>query len=251
VATPSIHIGTSGWHYGHWVGPFYPPGMRSPDFLGYYSRRFRAVEINNTFYRMPDPQVMATWRDATPRDFVFACKANRYVTHMKKLRDPGRSLPGFFSAVDSLGTKLGPILFQLPPRWRVDGPRLRAFLEALPIGRRYAFEFRDRSWFVPEVYQALADHNAALCAYDLGGFRSPIESTADFAYVRLHGPNGNYRGRYDGRTLFGWVRRFLDWAGQGRRVYCFFDNDERGYAATDALHMLRLIARHGGGEADR
>ena len=238
-----IHIGTSGWHYGHWVGPFYPIGMKPADFLSHYARHFPAVEINNTFYRLPTPEVLAAWRASTPAGFVFACKASRYITHMKKLKDPEPGIRPFVDAVDVLGAKLGPILFQLPPRWHVDAVRLRTFLAALPAGRRYAFELRDETWFTSDVYDALAEHNAALCIYDLGGFRAPVKVTADFAYVRLHGPDGPYRGQYDGRTLSGWVRRFRRWAGEGRDVYCFFDNDERGYAIQDARRMLQMVKR--------
>ena len=238
-----IHIGTSGWHYGHWVGPFYPEGVKPEDYLAYYAGRFAAVEINNTFYRLPAPEVLAGWRVSTPPAFMFACKASRYITHMKKLKDPEQSIRSFFDAVDVLGAKLGPVLFQLPPRWHVDAARLRTFLAALPGGHRYAFEFRDETWFTPDVYEALADHNAAFCIYDLDRSRSPVKITADFAYVRLHGPDGPYRGQYDGRTLSGWVRRFRRWTGEGRDVYCFFDNDERGYAVDDAHRMLQMVRR--------
>jgi len=237
-----IHIGTSGWHYDHWVGPFYPKDIKPKDFLSFYAERFAAVEINNTFYQLPEPETLAHWRDAAPAGFVFACKASRYITHMKKLKDPPESIRRFFEVVDTLEQKLGPILFQLPPRWHVDLQRLAAFLEALPGNRRYAFEFRDESWSNREVYDALSRHNAAFCIYDLAGRRSAIEVTADFAYVRLHGPGEAYRGSYDGRTLFGWVRRFLTWRDEGRDVYCFFDNDEKGYAALDALRIKEMLA---------
>lgn len=238
-----IHIGTSGWHYAHWVGPFYPEGTKPKEFLPYYAEHFSAAEINNTFYQLPAPETLAQWRDMTPEGFVFACKASRYITHMKKLKDPQESIKRFFEVTEKLGKKLGPVLFQLPPRWHVDVARLEAFLDALPGRCRYTFEFRDESWFDAEVYRALARHNAAFCIYDLAGRRSAIEVTADFVYVRLHGPDGAYRGSYDGRTLSGWVRRFLGWRGEGRDVYCFFDNDEKGYAASDALRTLDMLER--------
>ncbi len=238
-----VLVGTSGWHYAHWVGPFYPAAAKAKDFLDLYCKSFDAVEINNTFYRMPGPDTLAAWREATPPQFVFACKASRYITHMKKLKDPAPALLRLLDGVGALGAKLGPILFQLPPHWHVDATRLRDFLAVLPADHRYAVEFRDRSWLVPAVYDALRDHNVALCAYDFDGFRSPVQTTADFVYVRLHGPDGPYCGRYDGRTLSGWARRFQGWIEEGRDVYCFFDNDERGYAATDALRTRRMIAR--------
>jgi uncharacterized protein YecE (DUF72 family) len=142
-ATASIRIGTSGWQYAHWVGPFYPPGTSTASFLAYYSQVFRAAEINSTFCGLPSKRTLATWRDATPTDFVFACEASRYITHMKKLTDPKSSTKCFIQAIDDLGEKCGSVLFQLPPRWNLNLERLTAFLNALPKGYRYAFEFRD------------------------------------------------------------------------------------------------------------
>jgi uncharacterized protein YecE (DUF72 family) len=236
-----IVIGTSGWYYDHWIGPFYPEGMRPEAFLPYYAERFAAAEINNTFYQLPHRETLESWRDATPREFAFACKASRYITHMKKLKDPRDSIRRFMAVTEALGDKLGPILFQLPPRWHVDVGRLADFLDALPAGRRYAFELRDESWFCDAVYEALKRHGAAFCVYDLDGRRSPVRSTADFVYVRLHGPRERYRGRYDGRTLFGWARRFRHWRDEGLDVYCFFDNDENGYAPRDALRLKQMF----------
>jgi uncharacterized protein YecE (DUF72 family) len=236
-----VLVGTSGWHYRHWIGPFYPERTGPSAFLPYYADRFGTAEVNNTFYHLPKRETLAEWRDTTPQGFVFACKASRYITHMKKLKDPEDSIRRFFEVVETLDRKLGPILFQLPPRWRVDAGRLDSFLGALPSGRRYAFEFRDESWFVPDVYDVLARHGAALCIYDLAGRRSPVEAAAEFVYVRLHGPDGAYRGSYDGRALYGWVRRFRGWRDDGRDVYCYFDNDEKGYAARDALRMKEML----------
>lgn len=241
-APGALHIGTSGWHYRHWVGPFYPPGTEPADFLGFYARRFRSVEINNTFYHLPDRATLAAWRAATPSGFVFACKASRYLTHMKKLRDPEEATRNFFDVVTALGEKLGPVLFQLPPHWHADAGRLAQFLAALPQGFRIAFEFRDESWFAAPVFRLLERRGAACCAYDLDGRRSPVRMTADFAYVRLHGPDGPYRGRYDGRTLAGWARRLAAWQRSGRDAYCYFDNDEAGYAAGDALRLSFMLA---------
>ncbi len=238
-----IYIGTSGWRYDHWVGPFYPQDLAPDDFLVFYSQQFETVEINSTFYGLPSAATLAAWRNGTPSSFVFACKASRYITHMKKLKDPRQSTAKFFDAVDQLGNKLGPILFQLPPRWHANRDRLAAFLTTLPTQHRYAFEFRDQTWLADDVYELLARHHAALCMYDLGGRRSPVKVTAGFAYVRLHGPDGSYRGRYDGRTLFGWARRLCAWRQAGIDVYCYFDNDERGYAAEDARRLLDMINR--------
>ncbi len=236
-----IHIGTSGWHYAQWVGPFYPEGARPETFLAYYARVFRTTEINSTFYRLPTPEVLAAWRERVPSDFVFACKASRYITHMKKLKDPPQACRRFFEVVDTLAGKLGPILFQLPPRWRVDPDRLEAFLAALPRDRRFAFEFRDESWFTPVVYDLLQRHQAAFCVYDLGGRCAPARVTADFVYLRLHGPGGPYRGSYDAGALAAWARRILTWRKAGLDVYCYFDNDEQGYATQDARRLMELV----------
>ena len=125
-----IHIGTSGWHYGHWVGPFYPVDMKPEEFLAHYANLFRTVEINATFYKLPEPETLARWRQGTPRDFLFACKASRYTTHRKKLKDPKQSSARFFKRIAILGDKLGPVLVQLPPRWRVNRDRLQQFFES-------------------------------------------------------------------------------------------------------------------------
>jgi uncharacterized protein YecE (DUF72 family) len=243
MADGTVHIGTSGWHYRHWIGPFYPDGTSPDDFFAWYAGNLRWVEINDTFCQLPQPAVLAEWCDRTPRGFVFACKASRYITHMKKLKDPTETTARFFAAIVALGDKLEPILFQLPPRWHIDADRLARFLDALPAGFRFAFEFRDESWFTPRVFELLARHDTALCAYDFDGLRSPMRVTASFVYVRLHGPDGPYRGDYDGRTLFGWTRRFLTWRKSALDVYRYFDNDEAGFAAQNAVRRARMAAR--------
>jgi uncharacterized protein YecE (DUF72 family) len=241
VIDVSTYIGTSGWHYHHWVGAFYPHNLPHGAFLEYYANHFATAEINNSFYRLPEKKTLLRWRDAVPEGFVFSVKASRYLTHMKKLKDPREPLERLFDRVSVLGSKLGPILFQLPPRWRLNPERLKGLLEILPKNHRYAFEFRDYSWFDGEVYGLLAKHRAAFCVYDLDGRTSPKEITADFAYVRLHGPDGPYRGRYGARRLSGWGGVFSAWLEEGLEVYCYFDNDEAGYATQDALRLQRLL----------
>jgi uncharacterized protein YecE (DUF72 family) len=176
-----------------------------------------------------------------PEGFVFACKGSRFITHMKKLKDPKAGVARFFERIEGLGRKLGPVLFQLPPGWGPDCERLAAFLAALPAGHRYAFELRDARWFRREVLDLLETHNAACCAYDFDGRQSPVEHTADFAYVRLHGPGERYRGQYDDRTLKRWARRLKAWRTDGRDGYCYFDNDEKGYAPQDAMRLQQLL----------
>lgn len=234
-----IHVGTSGWHYPHWRGPFYAERLPSAEMLGFYCRRLRTVEINSSFYRLPARGTFRQWRRATPENFLFAVKASRYLTHMKKLKDPKAPLRQFLAHVEALGPKLGPILFQLPPRWRRDAARLREFLAALPRKRRYAFEFRDPDWFHTEVYQLLEQHNAAFCVFDLAGQESPRRLTADFAYLRLHGPSAwRYAGRYSPAQVRDWHDTCREWIAQGARdVFVYFDNDQAGYAALNALEL--------------
>jgi uncharacterized protein YecE (DUF72 family) len=224
------------------VGPFYPKGTGQAAFLASYARHFWSVEVNGTFYRLPSAETLRTWREETPKDFIFACKAHRYITHRKKLKDPQTTLDGFFEAIGELREKLGPILFQLPPHWHINVERLRKFLAALPDGYRYVFEFRDKSWFAPAVYDILSAKNAALCCYDLAGETSPLAVTADFIYLRLHGPGGPYQGSYDDQTLARWVRRLTAWGKSGLDGYCYFDNDEQGFAPRNARRLLELLS---------
>ncbi len=241
--TSQIRIGTSGWQYSHWQGPFYPEELAKRSFLEYFAQQFDTVEVNSFFYGLPKAETVTGWRETVPEGFEFAVKASRYITHMKKLKDPEASLGNFWDRVKLLGEQLGPVLFQLPPRWNVNVARLRSFLRFLPSGPRYAFEFRDASWFVPEVFALLEEQEAAFCIYELGEQASPVVTTADFVYVRLHGPKANYSGDYDDEALRGWARRLREWQGQGFDAYLFFDNDESGYAAQDGLRLRQLLGQ--------
>ncbi len=241
MANGHIHIGTSGWHYPHWVGPFYPAGTSSDQFLAFYTRHFRSVEINSTFYHLPARGTLDAWCRATPEDFLFACKASRFITHMKKLKEPEQSVARFFNAIQALRDKLGPILFQLPPRWRINVARLRTFLQALPRHYRYTFEFRDETWFTQDTLDILAEYGAGFCISDLAGRQSPEAVTADIVYIRLHGPGKAYQGHYDARVLRKWAKKCLAWSQEGKEVYCYFDNDEKGYAAKDALQLQSMV----------
>jgi len=168
-------------------------------------------------------------------------KASRYITHMKKLKDPERTLSPLLEVVQVLKPKLGPILFQLPPRWRLNLERFRDFLDALPAGHRYAFELRDPSWHDPRAYEVMAERGAAFCIYELAGTRSRKEVTAGFVYIRLHGPGGAYKGQYSTESLSGWAGAISAWARQGKEVFCYFDNDEAGYAPMDALRLQQML----------
>ncbi len=238
-----VRIGTSGWHYPHWRGPYYPQKLPSSHMLEFYARDFDSVEINNTFYHLPTAGTFETWERTTPEKFCFSVKGSRFITHQKKLTDPARILERFIPVVAGLGHKLGPILFQLPPRWHCNVDRLVAFLEALPLGYRYSFEFRDASWHSPAVYRALRQHNVAFCFYELAGFRTPLVVTADFAYVRLHGPGKPYQGKYSSAAMRAWARRLEQLSKQLAAAYVYFDNDEAGYAVHNASELKRLLFR--------
>jgi uncharacterized protein YecE (DUF72 family) len=242
-----MHIGTSGWHYSHWRGPFYPEDMRDDKMLDFYVRHFQTVEINNSFYRLPSEQTFNSWRDQTPSGFIFAVKASRYITHMKKLKDPESASQKFFAHAEALKKKIGPILFQLPPSWHINVDRLQAFLEKLPPGHRYAFEFRDPTWFNRQVIDLLKKHHAAFCVYDLAGQQSPKELTARFAYLRLHGPaEQKYSGRYTRPQLQKWLELCTEWLhGGAKQVFVYFDNDQSGYAALNAMELQEMAARAG------
>jgi uncharacterized protein YecE (DUF72 family) len=241
----AYYVGTSGWHYPHWRGPFYPHNLAPAAWLGFYARQFATVEINSSFYRLPSLAALRAWRQATPPGFSFALKASRYITHMKKLRAPRQSLRVFLGVTRALGKRCGPLLFQLPPRWRCNPERFAAFLRALPKNRECAFELRDRSWHNPEIYALLRRYNAAFCIYELAGFESPHTLTADFAYIRLHGPSAwAYAGCYSPDVLAQWAQRIRAWK-KLRRVYVYFDNDEAAYATRNALELRALLEGRG------
>lgn len=237
-----IHIGTSGWSYEHWLGPFYPPELGSGGRLAYYAERFTTVEINTSFYHLPSEKSLQGWRATVGEDFVFAVKASRYITHMKKLKEPETTLPPFLERIAALGPgRLGPILFQLPPKWRCNPDRLQRFLAYLPKAHRYAFEFRHPSWFGEEINELLARAGAAFCIYQIAGQLSPQTVTGDLVYIRLHGPDGAYQGSYPRETLVAWAAAVTGWAKEGKEVFCYFDNDQLGYAAENAAQLRDLI----------
>ena len=238
-----IHIGTSGWHYKHWVGTFYPPKMPASKMFAFYQQYFDTVELNNSFYRLPTPEAFVAWRETAAPNFCFAVKGSRFLTHNKKLKEPEQALQNLLPRAELLGEKLGPILFQLPPRWKLNLERLELFLEALPEYNRYAFEFREPSWNRDEVYKVLRHHNVAYCIYELAGIHTPFVVTANFAYVRLHGPDGKYQGCYAEDRLKGWAERIADWNTQLKAIYVYFDNDDSGYAPRNALELKQLVAR--------
>jgi uncharacterized protein YecE (DUF72 family) len=237
-----VRIGTSGWHYKHWLGVFYPAGTRPSEMFQIYARHFDTVEINNSFYQLPSATTFDNWRESSPRNFCYAVKASRFITHMKKLKDPQSSSAKFFLVADRLHQKLGPILFQLPPRWKVNVERLDEFLRTLPGEHQYAVEVRDETWLIPEVFDVLRQHNVAFCIHDFADMKIPREITADFTYLRFHGPtSAKYWGSYSDRDLRAWA----DWIKQHRRgltsIYAYFNNDPEGAAVRNALTLKQFV----------
>jgi uncharacterized protein YecE (DUF72 family) len=237
----ALRIGASGWHYQHWRAVFYPEDLPVSKWLEFYAQRFDTVELNNTFYRLPPETGVDGWRETVPTGFLFAAKGSRFLTHMKKLKDPEPGIAKFFERIDRLERKLGPIVFQLPPFWDVNTERLEAFLEALPPRHKYAFELRNPTWHTDDVYRILRRHNAAFCIYEIAGFQSGLELTANFTYIRLHGPAGAYQGSYPAATLRHWAERIRQWQKDLRAVYIYFDNDEAAYAVENAREFKRLL----------
>lgn len=237
-----IYIGTSGWYYEAWQGYFYPGKLSKDKMLKYYKNYFNTVEINNTFYGSPDSNTFNEWYEIVPKQFVFSVKANRYITHMKKLISADKTVPLFIDKVKELKEKLGPLLFQLPQHWKCNLNRLKEFVKILPEKYQYAIEFRDPDWFKEDVYKILTNRNIAFCIYDFDKRLSPKKITADFVYIRLHGPGTPYQDPYSKKTLEGWAGAIHTWSIQGNKVFCYFDNDNRGYAAKNAQQLLEMLS---------
>lgn len=239
-----IRIGTSGYHYKHWLGRYYPAGMKSNEMLKHYLRDFDTVELNNTFYQLPNESTFDAWRKTTPSDFLFAVKGSRFITHMIKLKDAQRGLTNFMPRAERLKGKLGPILWQLPPGWKVNVERLEEFLSLLPKEHRYTFELRNETWMTDAVLEVLKKYNAAFCIYELAGYHSPIELTADWTYIRLHGPTSfKYQGSYSDEQLAEWADRIRAWSKKLKGIYVYFDNDDSAYAVDNALTLKRMVEK--------
>jgi uncharacterized protein YecE (DUF72 family) len=227
-----LRIGTSGFSYPAWKGSFYPDKLPAKRMLAYYAERFCTVEINATFYRMPERDVLARWAAEVPAGFTFVLKAPGRITHAKRLVACGRELRQFTTKARVLGDKLGPLLFQLPPNFRADVPRLVAFLKRVPRDVRVAFEFRHPSWFCDETYAALRAHRAALCCADTDEQAAPLLATARFGYVRLR------RARYGHAALAKWARELR--ARRWRDAYVFFKHEDEGTGPRFAAKLEQL-----------
>lgn len=240
-----IRIGCSGWVYPHWRGRFYPEKLAVKNWFGFYAEHFDTVEINNSFYRLPKAGTFDGWREQAPEGFRYAVKANRFLTQAKKLKDCAEPLERMMTPFRHLGDRLGPILYQLPPRFRLNLERLENFLELIPGDVVNVFEFRDKSWYTDAVVALLERHGASFCAHDMPTLESPRVATGPIAYVRFHGGVGKYRGRYSDERLLGWADWMREQASGGRLVWAYFNNDIEGHAIHDALTLKAMIAQWG------
>ncbi len=236
-----LRVGTSGWHYPHWRETFYPAGMATEDFLAFYAAHFNTVELNNSFYQLPSRENFTSWAERVPADFLFAVKASRYLTHRKKLKDPEQPLSRLLENAAGLGSKLGPVLFQLPPKWRANPTRLAAFVGILPRSHRYVFEFRDPSWLTEEVYGILREAGCALCVASSPHFPEERRITADFLFLRFHGGKELYGSDYSRAELRDYARWAAPALERGMDVYAYFNNDAQGYAIGNALEFRGLL----------
>ena len=236
-----LYIGTSGWKYAHWENLFYPADLKKRDQLNYYTSLFTTVELNNSFYRSPTPENFKSWNKEVPDDFVYTVKANRFFTHLKKLNVQREDLDRFLIKSSLFEKKLGAVLFQLPPIWKINVERFASFLSLLPKGMRFVFEFRNPTWYDERIYSLLRLHNCAFCIYELDAHLSPREVTADFVYIRLHGPGEKYQGSYNKGTLKKWAKACMQWKGEGKDIFVYFDNDQLAYAPFNALMLKRML----------
>jgi uncharacterized protein YecE (DUF72 family) len=238
-----VRIGTSGWEYRHWRGRFYPTDLAKDRWLEHYVDQFDTVELNNSFYRLPEAETFAAWRDRLPDGFSMAVKASRYLTHMKRLSEPREPLERFWSRARRLGVHLGPVLYQLPPRWRRNPERLAEFLDRVPTNHPQAIEFRDPSWYHEDVDRLLRDAGIALCLHDMAGSERRGPPVGPFVYLRFHGSSGRYAGGYTAQHLAAAADRIADWASGGLACWAFFNNDPDAHAIRDALRLREYVAR--------
>jgi uncharacterized protein YecE (DUF72 family) len=237
-----IWIGTSGWTYDGWRGPFYPQKVPKKDWLAWYSGQFPTTEINGSFYRTPSLEAVRAWRDHTPANFLFAWKASKFITHWKRLSEKSaNSIELMETRLEALAPKVGPVLFQLPPQFAKQRDRLADFLDMLPHRYLYAFEFRHRSWYEDDVLELLRKRDVALCLSDHHDAPAPWEVTARHVYVRGHGPDGRYRDNYPDQALRAWARDIRKWQRQRRTVFVYFDNDQKSAAPTDARRLMQML----------
>lgn len=236
------HVGTSGWQYRDWRGPFYPRALPQREWLPYFASHFETVEVNNSFYRLPERSTFERWREQTPRGFIVTVKASRFITHLKRLKEPEDPVALFWERATGLGDRLGPVLFQLPPRFRADPDRLRRFVGVLPKEIRAAFEFRDDSWLTDEVFGILDRAGAALVWPDRPGTKADLPVAGGWLYVRFH--QGTRSGPdYRRDKLKRWASRIA--SADAREAFVYFNNDPTGAAIRDARTMIELLGAEG------
>jgi len=240
-----LRVGTSGWQYRDWRDAFYPRGVPLREWLRHYGERFATVELNNSFYRLPERSAFERWREETPDDFVVAVKMSRFLTHLKRLRDPEGPVDLFLERANGLGPKLGPVLLQLPPQLHADPPRLAEALDRFPKDVRVAVEPRHESWFDDRVRGLLEDRGAALCLADSPGRRTPAWRTADWGFVRFHEGRASPHPCYGDRALTTWAERIASMWPARADVFCYFNNDARACAVRDAATFAHLARRAG------
>ena len=238
---PRARVGCSGWQYKHWRGDFYPSELPVSRWFAHYATHFDTVEINNTFYRLPEESTFERWAEQAPQGFLYAVKASRFLTHMKKLKDPGEPLVRLFDRLRALAGHLGPVLYQLPPGWKLDRDRLEYFLQTLPTGVQHVLEFREPSWYRDDVSGLLERYGVARCLHDMQGSASGMERVGPFVYVRFHGPSGRYHGAYPAPRLEHWAEWLDAQRRAGAEVFAYFNNDVGGHAPRDAVTLRALL----------
>jgi uncharacterized protein YecE (DUF72 family) len=238
-----IRIGCSGWNYRHWRGLFYPEGLPQRSWFAFYAGHFDTVEINNSFYRLPKAETFEKWRGEAPPGFCYAVKANRFLTQAKKLKDCEEPLARMMAPFRALGDRLGPILYQLPPRFRINLERLEDFLKLAPRDATNVFEFRDHSWHTAETFALLDHYGASLCVHDMAGWATERIAAGPIAYVRFHGAAGKYWGRYPDEILLSWTDWIVAQAKAGRPVWVYFNNDIHAHAIHDAQTLKAMVAQ--------
>ena len=244
MAQGTWRVGTSGWVYQHWRGRFYPSDLPATRWFGFYAGQFSTVEVNNSFYRLPSEQTFTTWARKAPPGFVYAVKASQYITHFKRLLDPEESLQRFLGRARLLGEHLGPILFQLPPRFACDLGRLEHFLSLLPTDLAHVFEFRDSRWLNDDVYALLRRYDAGLCIADLPGQEAPVLATSRTVYVRFHGNQILYADGYGRDELALWSSRLAYFVAEGHDIYAYFNNDGEAHAIYDPRTLTELLTEN-------
>lgn len=240
-------IGTSGWHYEHWRGIFYPAELAKAKWLEFYARHFTTVELNNSFYRLPSEDAFAGWYQSTPTNFTFAVKVSRFITHIKRLKGTEEAVEQFIGRARILGEKLGPLLYQLPPSMHRNDGVLEAFISTLPKGMRHVIEFRHPSWLEEGVFKILHKNNIGLCVFDMPDFTCPVAATADFVYVRFHGSTGLYSSCYSDEELTEWAKRVAGLGANLKAMYIYFNNDAEAYAVSNAKTLGEYLKRYGKG----